>query len=257
VSAALRLDPAPAFVHASSAAVYGSRNPHRGGGRVTAGTPVRPVDCYGATKVAAEQIIAASGLRHAILRLGGIMSPGHLAGGAGYLVLARATPRDNRLHMVDARDVALAFVNALERIHAVDGSVLNIGGNDTFVSTHAEVQDDVFEALGLGRLGPGTNLPGDPADDAGWGLTDWFDTTEPERLLGFQRHDWSDTLAWLSESLGRRRAAVRAAGPVLRPLIRTTLAAQRRWERRGPYADPWSLITAKFGDAALAEPRHP
>lgn len=255
VAAALVLDPAPVFLLASSSAVYGSRNPHRHTDRLTGDTPARPVDCYGATKVAAEEVVSTSDLRHAVLRLGGIMSPHQMAnGGVEYLVVVRATPGDNRVHMVDARDVAVAFANAVDRIDAVEGKVLTIGGNETCVSTQSGVQDDTFEALGLGRLGGALNLPGDPADDDGWGLTDWFDTVESQRLLEYQEHDWDETLAWLADSLGRRRAAVRAVGPVARPVLRTLASLQRRWERRGPYADPWALIRAKFGSGALAGP---
>ena len=46
--------------------------------------------------------------------LAGIVSPdgsGNLD--ADYLLLVRATPADNRMHSVDARDAALAFANAV------------------------------------------------------------------------------------------------------------------------------------------------
>jgi nucleoside-diphosphate-sugar epimerase len=253
VSAAARLAVPPFFVTASSSAVYGSRNPYRVAGRVTPETPVNPVDCYGEQKVAAERIVSGSGLPYAILRIGGIISPDAMArSGPDYLVLMRATPRDNRLHAVDARDVALAFANAVDRADLIDGRILLIGGDESFVHTHAALQDDVFAAIGLGRVGPTINLPGDPDDDGGWGLTDWFDTDEAQRLLRFQEHHWSDTLAWLAESQGRARTALRIAGPLVRPLLRGYLARQRRREHRGPYADPWRLIRETYGPQALA-----
>lgn len=253
VAAAKELPTSPVFVEASSSAVYGSRNPHRDPGRVTADTPVNPVDCYGEDKVAAERIVRESGLPHAILRIGGILSPDSLAmSGPDYFVLMRATPRDNRLHAVDARDVARAFANAVDRIDRIDGKVLLIGGDESYIHTHASLQDDVFAAVGLGRVGPTINLPGDPEDDQGWGLTDWFDTTETQRLLEFQEHNWSETLAWLAASQGRRRTAMRVAGPIVRPVLRGYLALQRRRERRGPYADPWKLVADTYGHHVLA-----
>ncbi|MFP5340343.1 MAG: NAD(P)-dependent oxidoreductase, partial [Gammaproteobacteria bacterium] len=172
-----------------------------------------------------------------------------------YLLLMRATPRDNRLHAVDARDAALAFANATERGPAINGKILLIGGNETYVSLQHVIQDDVMEAAGIGRLGPTAGLPGDPGDDRGWGLTDWFDTTEAERLLEFQKHDWSDTLAWLAGSPGPRRSALRAISPILRVLMRAFLATQRQCERRGTYADPWSLLSRHYGADIIAPTR--
>jgi len=54
--------------------------------------------------------VANSGLPYVILRLGGVMSRDMLgAPGKGGAVIGRAIPADNRIHMVDARDVALAL----------------------------------------------------------------------------------------------------------------------------------------------------
>ena len=116
VRAGLALSEPPLIVFASSAAVYGSRNPIRCPERITGDTPVNPIDQYGEDKVLAEAIIANSGLPHAILRLAGVVSPDGSANlDSDYLVLMRATPADNRMHSVDARDVALAFANAVDR----------------------------------------------------------------------------------------------------------------------------------------------
>jgi hypothetical protein len=130
--------------------------------------------------------------------------------------------------------------------------VMLVGGNHTHVRLHGEVQDDVMAAMGLGRLGPSVNLPGDPDDDRGWSFTGWFDTTESQTLLDFQHHDWSDTLAWMAESQSLQRNLLRLCGPVLRPMLRVMLGAQRRAERRGCYADPWTLIEKHYGPDALA-----
>jgi nucleoside-diphosphate-sugar epimerase len=256
VEAAQALPQAPLFIEASSCSVYGSRNPHRHADRVTAATPVNPVDCYGEDKVAAERIVAGSGLPHATLRLGGIISPDAMANpGPEYFLIMRATPRNNRVHAVDARDAALAFANAVDRGAAVDGKTLLIGGNESYVLLESELEDGVMDAMGIGRLGPAAGLPGDPDDDRGWGLTDWFDTTEAQQLLDFQKHDWHETLAWIAEAQGRRRTAIRAVSPILRPLMLAFLAAQRRWEGRGRYADPWTLISKKYGAQILASAR--
>jgi nucleoside-diphosphate-sugar epimerase len=253
VDAAIALPEPPLIVYASSAAVYGSRNPHRFPERITPATAIDPADQYGEDKARAEQIIRDSGLPSAMLRLGGVISPdGASEMNSDYLVLMRALPGDNRMHTVDARDVALAFANAVDRGAAVDGKILLIGGNDTHVRTHRELEDDMMQAVGLGRLGPSASLPGDPDDDRGWSFTGWFDTTESQALLEFQQHDWQDTASWAAKDQKRLRPVLRVLGPGLRPLLRLVFAVQRRVEKRGRYANPWSLIEQRYGSDVLA-----
>ena len=63
----------PRFVHASSAAVYGARNPHRFSDVLTADTPMAPSDLYGGHKAEAEKIVRSSDLDWSVLRLGGVL----------------------------------------------------------------------------------------------------------------------------------------------------------------------------------------
>lgn len=252
LAAAKALAEPPMFVLASSSAVYGPRNPHRLTELLTADTPPHPADCYGAQKLAAERSVAESGLPYAVLRLAAIVSPEGLRMlGPDYFVLLRASPRDNRVHAVDARDAALAFANAAGLAAEIQGKVLLIGGDESYLFRQWEIQDGMMRAAGVGAIGPRAFLPGDPNDDRGWGLTDWFDTREAQEHLGFQQHGWSDTQAWVADSLSWRRAAVRTLGPVLRGTIRGVLAVQRRREHRGRYADPWAFIRTKYGAEAL------
>lgn len=243
----------PLFLMASSAAVYGSRNPYRQPERITPDTPVNPIDQYGEDKVLAEAAIRASGLPYALFRLAGVISPDTQAGINGdYLVLMRSMPIDNRMHAVDARDVALAFANGVDRGAAISGKALLIGGNESYVLLQHRLQDDLMTAAGLGPLGPSAGLPGDPGDDRGWSFTGWYDTAEAQALLDFQEHDWPQTLDWLAASQGRTRIVLRLLSPILRPALRAVLMLQQRLEGRGPYADPWGLIEKKYGTAALA-----
>lgn len=253
VTAALALPEPPLFVYASSASVYGSINPFRHPERITAQTPVNPIDQYGEDKVLAETLLRDSGLPAAMLRLAGVISPdAQTTAGSDHLVLMRATLGDNRMHTVDARDVALAFANAVDRGPAVAGKILLIAGDESHVRTHRELEDTMMTAFGLGALGPGASLPGDPDDEDGWSFTGWFDTTESQEILEFQQHSWSRTVDWVADSVGPARVVLKALGPVLRPTLRTVLALQRRREKRGKYADPWALISARYGPAALA-----
>jgi nucleoside-diphosphate-sugar epimerase len=254
LTAAASLSRPPFFLLASSAAVYGSRNPYRYPDRITPDTAVDPIDQYGQDKVLAEAAVRASGLPHALFRLGGVISPDNQAGINGdYLLLLRSLPVDNRMHSVDARDVALALANGVDRQATIDGKVLLIGGNASYVHLQHEMEGDLMTAAGLGRLGASANLPGDPDDDRGWSFTGWFDTTESQALLDFQQHNWDQTLAWITGSQDHLRVVLRVVGPILRPVLRTILKLQRRAEGRGPYADPWTLIEKKYGPAALAQ----
>ncbi len=251
VEAAKALAEPPTFIECSSSAVYGSRNPFRHADRLTADTPVNPIDCYGEDKVASERIVTGSGLPHATLRLGGVMSPDMIQGPSDPIV-ARAVPRDNRIHMVDARDVALAFANAVDRTESIAGKTLMIAGDESCVKRQQEMMDDLMEAMGIGRLGPSASLPGDPDNDQGWFLTDWFDTSEAQALLDFQQHTWQETADDLAASMGRRRVVLRAIGPVLRPVLRLSAAIHRRRAGLTTYVNPWAVIAEAYGPGALA-----
>lgn len=118
------------------------------------------IDQYGQDKVLAEAAIRASGLPYALFRLGGIISPDtHASINGDYLLLMRSMPSDNRMHAVDARDVALAFANGVDRAATISGKVLLIGGNESYVLTQRELEDAMMEAVGLGRLGPSASCP--------------------------------------------------------------------------------------------------
>jgi nucleoside-diphosphate-sugar epimerase len=255
VDAARALTEPPLFVMASSASVYGSVNPFRHPERISTATPVNPIDQYGQDKVLAEAVLRDSGLPSAVLRLAGVISPDAQSTiSADHLLLMRATPGDNRMHTVDARDVALAFANAVDRGASIAGKTLLIAGDESHVQTHRELEDAMMTAFGLGPLGPKASLPGDPDDENGWSFTGWFDTTESQQLLEFQQHSWAQTLDWMAGSAGRMRLVLQVLGPVLRPAVRTALAVQRRRERRGRYADPWALIAGHYGREVLATP---
>jgi nucleoside-diphosphate-sugar epimerase len=253
VAAAVRHAPESAFILTSSAAVNGSRNPYRKLGRVTSATPINPIDCYGEQKAAAEEIVMRSGLKQVILRMGGIMSADQMTAiRSDLMMMARITPRENRVHMVDARDAATACANAVDRIETVHGSTFVIGGDESHVLTHTAVQEDCYAAIGLGRIGPSINRPGNPDDDNAWGLTDWFDTTESQRALGYQDHRWDQTMGWIAEALGGKRQMAKLIGPIARPALRAYAAQQNRRDGIEQFADPWTVVRRRYGVEALA-----
>ena len=237
--------PTARFVHASSVAVHGSRNPYRDLGPLRADTPLAPSDLYGRHKAEAEELVRALATPWVVLRLGGGMTA-EISGGndPDTSYFSAALPDDGRIHTVDVRDVARAFAAAVDA--DVAGEVLMIGGD----ATHRLVQRDIAvgytAALGMeGAVPPG--LPGDPDDDATWFATDWMDTARAQEELDFQRVGWPQLLEEVRRQVGWKRYLLRLAGPPLAAL------AQRRAPYAGTgrrYADPWDAVERRWPAAA-------
>jgi nucleoside-diphosphate-sugar epimerase len=234
----------PRFVQASSNAVFGSRNPHKATGPVTADMPMRHSDLYSAHKAEAEALVRASSLPWVVLRLGGVLStdPTAIPFSADALYFESCLPSDGRLHSVDVRDVAWAFAAATTA--DVVGEILLIAGDDS----HRKLQRDVGPALAAAR-GLVGGLPesrkGDPDDDDAWFVTDWMDTTRAQEALGFQHYSWQDMLDESRRHAGWTRHLLRVAAPVVK-IILTRRGAYHG--QPGRYADPWAAIARKIGD---------
>jgi nucleoside-diphosphate-sugar epimerase len=236
----------PRFVHASSNAVFGVRNPHRTAAPLTADDPMRPSDLYSAHKAAAEEIVRSSSLEWVVLRFGGVLSTDLSAFPltADALFFESALPTDGRLHSVDVRDVAQACAAATTA--DVAREILLIAGDETHHLRQGEVGPTLSAALGISGALP-AGRPGNPDSDDAWFVTDWMDTTRAQEALAFQHHSWPDMLAELETQAGWKRYP----GRVIAPIARTFL--QRRsayWKAPGQYADPWGAIRAKLGEPA-------
>lgn len=235
----------PRLVFASSMAVFGSRNPHTVR-ELAGGAPPRPTDLYGRHKVACEELIRASGIDAAILRLGAVVSPDLVTGmDLDTVFLEGALPNDGRVHVVDIRDTARAFVAAVDADCA--GTTLHIGGDATTRLTQGALSARMTEAIGLPGLLP-VGLPGNPADDDAWFTVDWMDTDEAQRLLDFQHHGFDAILEAAQASLGWKGRLVPVAAPVVRPLGRAVLGRRSPYHgRTDGYADPWGVLTTRWG----------
>jgi nucleoside-diphosphate-sugar epimerase len=243
INAAETLPVPPRFVQASSVAAYGARNPHRIGDVLTADTPLRPSDIYGAHKVEAEQLVRGSALDWVVLRLGGVLtSEPRFDVDLDTIYFEASLPVDGRIQTVDVRDVARAFVAATTA--PVIGETLLIGGDDS----HRHVQGDIApaSAAAMGLVG---GIPagrkGNPDSDADWFATDWMDTARSTEVLKFQRVSWSQMLTELADRMGWRRYPVRLAAPLAHELLKRRSPYYRY---PGRYADPWPVITAKWND---------
>lgn len=250
VDAAAAAPSPPRFVQASSNAVYGSRNPHRNPDPVTAATPPRPTELYGGHKLESEAYVRSSALDWVVLRLGGVMSTdlNAMPFSLDALYFESALPVDNRIHMVDVRDVASAFAAAA--VADVIGEVLLIAGDDT----HRMRQGDVGSALAAARGLPGVlppGRPGDPDSDDDWFITDWMDTTRAQEALKFQQHSWPDMLAEMRSQTGWKRHPARLIAPLARAFVKRQGAYR---DSPGRYADPWRMLSERLGDTGLDTP---
>ncbi|GAB3238576.1 NAD-dependent epimerase/dehydratase family protein [Mycolicibacterium hippocampi] len=234
----------PRFVQASSNAVFGSRNPHRATGPVTADMPMRHSDLYSTHKAEAEAIVRASSLEWVVLRLGGVLSvdPKAMTLSADALYFESTLPTDGRLHTVDVRDVAWAFAAATTA--DVAREILLIAGDDS----HRMLQGDVGPALAAARglkngLPPGRK--GNPDSDDDWFVTDWMDTARAQEALGFQHYSWQDMIDEAHRNAGAAKWVLPLAAPLVRAVLRRRGAY---WKQPGQYADPWGAIRRKIGD---------
>lgn len=244
VDAAKALPTPPRFVQASSVAAYGARNPHRVTELLTADTPLRPSDNYGAHKVQAEQLVRGSGLDSVVLRLGGVLTTDvRLDIDLDTLYFEASLPVDGRIQTVDVRDVARAFVAATTA--PVTGETLLIGGDDSHRLVQGDIGPSTAAAMGLVGGFP-AGRKGNPDSDADWFSTDWMDTTRSVETLDFQRVTWPQLLAEIADRAGWRRYPTRLAAPLAHALLKRRSPYYRH---SGRYADPWQVIGAKWAQA--------
>jgi nucleoside-diphosphate-sugar epimerase len=245
VRAAEAMPASPRFVHASSMAVYGSRNPHRFSDLLTAETPPLASELYGCHKLEAENVVRASALEWSILRLSGVITLEPLIdyGDFDSFYFGAIMPEDNRCHSVDARDVASAFAAAVTT-DAV-GEIFMIG-DDSHKRLHVDFMRANNEALGTGALlFPGR--PGNPVSASDWYPVDWMDTTRSQEVLSFQRYSSWEADDEIRARAGWKVGAMRMAAPAMAALMRRKAPYYRQ---PGQYADPWGRIRARWGDPA-------
>jgi nucleoside-diphosphate-sugar epimerase len=244
VRAAEKMSSPPRFVHASSMAVYGSRNPHRLPDLLTPDTPPLASELYGCHKLAAENIVRASTLEWAMLRLSGVITLDPLVdyGDFDSFYFGAIMPEDGRCHSVDVRDVAAAFSAAISTDAVRE--IFMIAGDDS----HKRLQIDMARAnsvaIGMGALlFPGR--PGNPASDTDWYPLDWMDTTRSQQVLSFQRYSSSEADDEIRARAGRKAKLVGITAPAMAALLRRRAPY---YKQPGEYADPWGRIRNRWGD---------
>ncbi len=121
----------------------------------------------------------------------------------------------DRMECIHPYDAALALANACSS-EGVWGKTLLISGGPRCQMTMADYYRGYLDAMGVGPL------------DARYFATDsyhldWYDTTESEALLHYQRHSYADFV----RELRRRQRLTRAVVTCARPLVAARAAALR------------------------------
>ena len=169
--------------------------------------PLVATNPYTAHKIECEGLVRRSGLVWSVLRLAdvpilGIRDPHPIMFEIGL---------DNRIEVLHADDAGLAITNALETPE-IWGQVLFIGGGASCQVTYREYLTRLLAAMGI------PPLPEEAFSTAMY-ATDWIDTIDSEALLRYQRHTFNDIAEDIAASLGWKRRAAAAAGPLARAAI--------------------------------------
>jgi short-subunit dehydrogenase len=191
----------PKLVFSSSLHVFGrtqDQAPPR-----TVSDPVQPIEHYARHKIQCEHMVKASGLDWTILRFGAVL-PLALRADPGMFDV----PLNNRIEFVHTRDVGLALANAASSTE-VWGKILLIGGGPDSQFRFGDMAERLLKAMGVGML-PEQAFGKTPF------CTDWLDTTESQRILGYQKHRFEDYVKSMTAMMGFKRHLVRAFRPIVR-----------------------------------------
>jgi len=161
----------PKFVFASSVSVYGDTSHETE--PIKPGHPVNPTDWYAESKVAAEQLLMASGLPFVNLRISAISIP-------AFLDPPEPWPfkPEQRIELVALSDLVGAMT-AIVEADTFPGNTLIIAGGKSwqvtggdYVRRWGEIMDIPLEDMGF-------------LDRPGW--LNWYDTSVSQALLDYQK----------------------------------------------------------------------
>ncbi|MHA2308791.1 MAG: NAD-dependent epimerase/dehydratase family protein [Candidatus Heimdallarchaeaceae archaeon] len=211
----------PKIVYASSIAVHGNRMKFQPPTRVD--DPIDPLeyDNYAQHKVEMEGRLKKSLLDWVILRFAAV-TPFEMSWKIPDIMFD--IPLDQRIEIVDTRDVALACVNAMDA--KVISKTLFIGGGKGNQLLQGEFVSKMLEAFGIGMLPEEVFKPVRTVDD--YYHCDWMNTIEAQKLLKFQNHTFDDFIEVYRKQIGFRRFIIK----LFRPLARSILISKSPYYRK-------------------------
>jgi UDP-glucose 4-epimerase len=170
------------FVYPSSVAVFGPRPDlteciH--GDKVAC----NPTTVYAKNKVQSENIIKESGIDYVILRLTAVP---HLKFALSFIRKEMySIPLKNRFEFCHPDDVALAMLNAVKNFQLVKGRTLIIAGGPSQQMLYEDMIGTMLRKFGL-PLPPEHKFTSEPF------YLHWYDTSESQELLKFQRKTFAE-----------------------------------------------------------------
>jgi len=205
--------------------------------------PLSPMDAYSRSKIEAEALVTASGLRVCILRLAAVLPTVlNYSSLFAMLKLLFDMPLDARCEIVIDLDAAYALVSAAENLLGSG----EMAGKRGFIAggkaqgcqmRTRDLVDAVFRPLGLRSLDESLFPP-----EADSYYLDWYDTEDTQTILQYQRHSVEQWQAILMER-------IRYVRPFL-PLFKAGIV---KWiEKQSPL---YLSSTAKSGRSPGRRPR--
>jgi len=171
------------FVFTSSVAVFGP-TPDATEPLHSYKNKPNPSSIYGKTKMQAEDYIRESGIDYLIIRLTSVpylnLSANDMKSGLLYTI-----PLNNRLEFCHPDDVTVAVIKAVNNFNEVKGNTLVIAGGPSQQMRYQDMMHAFFGALGL-PVPPKSKFTDEPFE------LDWYDTTDSQELLKFQRKTIDD-----------------------------------------------------------------
>jgi nucleoside-diphosphate-sugar epimerase len=185
IAAIKRSSPRARLILSSSVCVYGDTS--GAAPPVHVSTPTHPLDLYAQSKIEAERLVVESGIDYTILRISGISVPAFLEPPAVWPFRA-----EQRIEFVCRSDVVGALVACAE----TDGAsrkFWNIAGGSTWRTLGREYVARFNEVMGLSpEEGRYSERPS---------YFDWYDTAEPQAMLGYQRTSYAQFFERLQQAV--------------------------------------------------------
>jgi nucleoside-diphosphate-sugar epimerase len=163
---------------------------------------VNPEEVYAETKVQAENLIKEAGVDHVVLRMAAAFDLD-----ASAIKLMFRLPLNNRIEFCHPDDIILAIVNAVKYFDVVKGKTLVIAGGPGERMLYKDMLGGALGVLGL-PLPPARKFSQRPY------CTDWYDTSQAQELLQFQRRTYADYCQDISKEFSRMYS------PLFVPLMR-------------------------------------
>ncbi|MHA1211953.1 MAG: NAD-dependent epimerase/dehydratase family protein [Candidatus Heimdallarchaeota archaeon] len=208
VNAILKQSKKPKLVYTSSVAVYGDVR-ELGEHCIDINYPFNPSpdDFYAVTKIKSENYIRESGVEYVIFRLSYIPN----AESISLTPLMFKMPLDTPIEFTHTLDTGLAIANTLET-DQMFSDVYNLGGGKRCQIYYREFLENMLPFMGVDML-PDEAFSTDPFHCC------FYDTTELEKLLKFQKHDMKDLYQEMVDNTKSARVFARIFKPIVKPFL--------------------------------------